>query len=418
MAYQKTQWNPGAAPGISAANLNHLETQYDEVKAELQKTGGASDIKVHGSNLIDLTVPLNKLAGQVARVEVTSISTGGTRAHLPQAVNLPASAMVNGLIYVIGGQGVGPLNTNYAYDAILDTWTVKAPMPTARYGCRAAAVDDVIYVMGGVPSGGGVTGANEMYDTTTNTWTSKAPMPTPRHRFGIGEVSGVVYALQGSTASSPATTVAEAYDTLSNTWSTKASAATARTGVASAVWNSNVYLIGGIDAANNVLALNGFYNPSTNTWAAVAPMPTARRDAAATVINGLIYVVGGSTTSGANYVGTTEVYSQTSNSWQSVGAMPTARAGHVLEAVNGIAYAIGGSAGGPVNVVEAFVAQLDYLAELTGVYGTTKPAPIQNMYSLGPQSYTVIARKWDLLRITYNTWVPVFDSLIGVGVPS
>lgn len=30
MGYDKTTWNPGAVPGISAANLNHLETQYDE----------------------------------------------------------------------------------------------------------------------------------------------------------------------------------------------------------------------------------------------------------------------------------------------------------------------------------------------------------------------------------------------------
>ena len=34
MGYTKTQWNEGAAPGISAANLNHLETQYDEAMTE------------------------------------------------------------------------------------------------------------------------------------------------------------------------------------------------------------------------------------------------------------------------------------------------------------------------------------------------------------------------------------------------
>lgn len=35
MAYIKTTWVEGSAPGISAENLNHLETQYDEAKADL-----------------------------------------------------------------------------------------------------------------------------------------------------------------------------------------------------------------------------------------------------------------------------------------------------------------------------------------------------------------------------------------------
>lgn len=40
MAYAKTTWNAGAAPGISAARLNHLETQYDAVKTELGNNAG------------------------------------------------------------------------------------------------------------------------------------------------------------------------------------------------------------------------------------------------------------------------------------------------------------------------------------------------------------------------------------------
>ena len=35
MAYVKTTWNAGVAPGISAANLNNLETQYDTAVADI-----------------------------------------------------------------------------------------------------------------------------------------------------------------------------------------------------------------------------------------------------------------------------------------------------------------------------------------------------------------------------------------------
>ncbi len=51
MAYTKTTWVEGSAPGISAANLNKLETQYDEVKTELGINGG--DIPVDARNIIN-----------------------------------------------------------------------------------------------------------------------------------------------------------------------------------------------------------------------------------------------------------------------------------------------------------------------------------------------------------------------------
>jgi len=50
MAYVKTVWIEGIAPGISAARLNNLETQYDEVKGSFgAETFIASD-KLRSSN--------------------------------------------------------------------------------------------------------------------------------------------------------------------------------------------------------------------------------------------------------------------------------------------------------------------------------------------------------------------------------
>lgn len=75
MAYQPTQFNEGAAPGLSAAEMNKLGSQYGEVKSELQKTDGTSDIKPHGSNLADGSVALAKLD------PAAKTSPGGTEAN-------------------------------------------------------------------------------------------------------------------------------------------------------------------------------------------------------------------------------------------------------------------------------------------------------------------------------------------------
>jgi N-acetylneuraminic acid mutarotase len=79
---------------------------------------------------------------------------------LPQALNYIMPAVVNGKIYVIGGQTpessepdkAGFVNSVYEYDPAIGKWTARAPMPTMRGGGVAAVVDGKIYVAGGRPA--------------------------------------------------------------------------------------------------------------------------------------------------------------------------------------------------------------------------------------------------------------------------
>ncbi len=71
------------------------------------------------------------------------------------------------------------LTTNEAYDPATNTWTTKAPMPTARDGLAAAVVNNKVYVIRGIKWVHNLS-INEEYDPATNTWTTKAPMPTAR----------------------------------------------------------------------------------------------------------------------------------------------------------------------------------------------------------------------------------------------
>ena len=57
-----------------------------------------------------------------------------TKAPVPTTRGAATSAVVNGMIYVIGGHDkMNPLNTVEAYDPIADSWTTRTPMPTARW---------------------------------------------------------------------------------------------------------------------------------------------------------------------------------------------------------------------------------------------------------------------------------------------
>jgi len=117
-------------------------------------------------------------------------------------------AYADGKIYAVGGR-VGScfsngwssnVSMNEAYDIAGDTWTTRLPMPTARSGTGAEALDGRIHVLGGegwVEEFGGVFRAHEVYDPKTNSWAKLPRMLTPRHGFAVATVGHKIYAVSG-----------------------------------------------------------------------------------------------------------------------------------------------------------------------------------------------------------------------------
>jgi hypothetical protein len=128
-----------------------------------------------------------------------------------------STSVVDGKIYAIGGiiYNMGPpLSTVEVYDPVTDTWTTKAPMPTARVTFSAtSAVNGIIFVIGGA-SGEIAFSTVEAYDPETDTWTEKTSMPGARTGLATSVVGEKIYAIGGSPASHGAnmSTVYE-YDT-------------------------------------------------------------------------------------------------------------------------------------------------------------------------------------------------------------
>ena len=138
----------------------------------------------------------------------TETNTWSKLAPMPTPRNHHSIAAADGKLYAIGGR-VGSCYSggwssnvwmNEAYDIATNTWTTRAPMPTARSGTGIAALDGKIYVLGGegwIDDFGGVFRANEVYDPKTNTWSRAARMITPRHGFAVAQVGNAIYAVSG-----------------------------------------------------------------------------------------------------------------------------------------------------------------------------------------------------------------------------
>jgi N-acetylneuraminic acid mutarotase len=105
-----------------------------------------------------------QLQNNLSNLEVYNPKTDEwqTRAPLPESLGGNAAASVDGKLYVFGGEQWAPEHkvfpSSWAYDPASDKWQKVADMPTARHGLAAAAVDDVIYTIGGCTKvGGGAT---------------------------------------------------------------------------------------------------------------------------------------------------------------------------------------------------------------------------------------------------------------------
>jgi N-acetylneuraminic acid mutarotase len=171
--------------------------------------------------------------------------------------------------------------------AVENSWTSKAPMPTARGGLGATAVNGKIYAIGGiggeislaigtVPYSSGFLNTNEAYDPITNTWETKASMPTARDNFAIATYQNKIYCMGGVTGMTTVpyadteillpsylwSIVNEAYDPATDTWETKAPMPSVpNVQLTANVVDGKIYLLGGLTTQPVMV-----YDPATDTW--------------------------------------------------------------------------------------------------------------------------------------------------------
>lgn len=240
-------------------------------------------------------------------------------------------AVYQNKIYVIGGQDTahaipgpnfidyhmeGLTGANEIYNPATDTWETKAPMPTPRNYLQANVVNGKIYLIGGqsqqrleYPPTEHTSNLTEVYDPATDSWTTMTPIPTTVYGYASAVMNNKIYAMSGWSVKTPLSDQVQIFDPKSNTWTTGTpipipvtlAGAGATTG---AMAPKRIYVIGGCPAANTQaqsgISANQVYDPATDTWSSGAEMPTARYGLALAVANDKLYVMGGGSISLTN----------------------------------------------------------------------------------------------------------------------
>ena len=288
--------------------------------------------------------------------------------QLPMRRKYFATAEVGGKIYLIGGtlaeNRFGPFGLSIVevYDPKTNQWRRVADMPTPRTSPATAVVAGKIYVMGGY-SGinnhrDNLMGSDvvEVYDPHTDTWERKKDMSLPRYQFGIGTVAGKIYAIGGAVhfrdikpGAPGRIDLVEVYDPNTDMWAKRASMPTQRDSLGVAVVNNRIYAIGGagwpqFGPGGPFLTTIEAYNPKLNRWQEQGDMPNLRTAFSTVSLGEVIYLIGGFVWQGRNlkYFATVDAYNPETEKWSDIPPMSTPLKPYGAAAVDGKIYVFGG----------------------------------------------------------------------------
>jgi N-acetylneuraminic acid mutarotase len=283
------------------------------------------------------TAPTESIAPELA----VASNSWSTRAPMPTARwGLATAADSNpagqSIVYAIGGTTAtgGSLSKVQAYNVATNAWTTKAPIPVPLYRTNGAgAIRGKIYVSGGLVSNGNVLASLYEYDPVRNTWTRKRDMPKPTYDGVTGVINNKLYVVSGCNIDPCGPSIYRVlyrYDPLTNLWTTLASPSYSHLAGMGGVIGGKLYATRGGDGGSSQTDFKlDVYNPTTNTWAAKAPMARERWGGAGATLAGKLYVFGGyqrqpdHTTITVN---TTSVYDPATDTWTNKSPMPKTQA--------------------------------------------------------------------------------------------
>ena len=207
----------------------------------------------------------------------------------------------DGVVYSVAGVTDNGLTAaGYAYHPDRQAWTRIADLPQAIEAPVGAFVDGRLYVAGGWDANGNPTSATYAYDPARNIWARVADLPAPVAIGAATSVDGQLYVVAGCATAecTPASSATFRYDPGTNAWTKLADYPQDVVFLACAPASHGLVCAGGLTPLasypyEEVTAATYQYVAGTNVWTRVADMPYADWGMAYTGEGGQLQVVGG-----------------------------------------------------------------------------------------------------------------------------
>lgn len=202
-----------------------------------------------------------------------------TAPDLLQPHDYPASAILGGKIYIIGGHHPnateGGPQTDPAFSFSerwspgMPGWEEIAPMPTPRFAASAVVMNGQLSVLGGVaftPQGFNEYDRIETFDAERGKWmVNPLTLPWPSAGQGACMVNDRLYLFGGFRGEGGIGAHGGAFDPASKTWSELPAMPEPRAAMGVAVVDQTIYLLGGWAKDRSVMESVAAYSPTEPT---------------------------------------------------------------------------------------------------------------------------------------------------------
>ncbi|MDX1616832.1 MAG: kelch repeat-containing protein, partial [Candidatus Promineifilaceae bacterium] len=246
------------------------------------------------------------LTGASKAFEVYDVEGGTwqTVADLPESLHHFGLAALDEGLLVSGGYAGNTLSdataSTWIYDPAADSWSAGTPMPAARAAHAAVSLDGLVYVVGGEGDR-----ATELwvYDPAADSWqTAPGTLPTAREHLGAAALDGKLYVVGGRRPRVGNLATLEIYDPATGAWERGPDMPTARGGITAAALDGRLHVAGGEDfnrSPSCTFDQHEVFDPATDRWDSYPDLPTPRHGLSGAVSAGRWYVIGGGTKAAA-----------------------------------------------------------------------------------------------------------------------